>query len=364
MKASPQQAKPSNLALPLHQGVTLDRQYWTVPEEPNFTRGDIAVIREMGFGFAKLIINPAPHKDGDELMHNAMPYVETVANMVLDEGLPVVLCLHPEPDFKNMYLGEPEKFPEYLAFMKAFARFIGKRWQPDQVVFQLMTEPFGNTRDWNELQPQIWSAVRSELPEHTLVLSGDQIATIEGLEKTVPVDDQNVYYAFEFYEPFLFTLQGFFKEKWWPALAGVPYPSSPAIMEDKLPAILEKLPENEQEWRNELEEQLRAYANECWNAQRLAGRVQRVREWSERHGGGHHLLCGEFGVYAGQVPCEDRYAFLRDSRLAFEQYGADWAYWSYNEAFTVLKPERTPWQEATPELVDPNIILALGLGHT
>jgi len=351
----------SKLALPLKRGVTLDRQYWSIPEEPNFTRGDIAIARDMGFEFTKLIINPAPHKEGAGLAESAMPYVETAANLVLGEGLPVVLCLHPEPDFKNTYLGEPEKFPEYLDFMRAFARFIAKRWRPDQAVFQLMTEPFGNTRDWNELQPLIWAAVRQELPEHTLILSGDQVATIEGLEKVVPVDDENVYYAFEFYEPFLFTLQGFFKKDWWPHLANVPYPASPEIVDAALPAILEKLPEDADEWRSDLEKEVRTYGEARWDTTRLDERVGKVKAWSDRHGGGHHLICGEFGVYTGQVPPEDRYAFIRDSRLAFEKHGAGWTYWSFNEAFTVLKPERTPWNEATPELVDPYIIDALGL---
>ena len=349
------------LALELKRGVTLDRQYWEVPREPNFTRGDIRLIREMGFEFVKLIINPAPHKDGAGLRNGSMPYVETVVQMVIDEGLPVVVCLHPEPEFKNTFLGEPDRFPEYLAFMTAFAGFLAARWQPDRLVFQLMTEPFGNTRDWNDLQPQIWTAVRREMPAHTLILSGDKIATIEGLLTVQPVDDPNVYYCFEFYEPFLFTLQGFFQEKWWPALGNVPYPASPEVVEQALPVILEKLPESEAEWRQDLTEQVRLYGAECWNAERLASRVRQVKEWSERHGGGHNLLCGEFGVYTGQVTPSDRLAFIRDARLAFEEFDVGWTYWSYNEAFTVLKSERTPWQEPNPELADPGIIEALGL---
>lgn len=67
--------------------------------------------------------------------------------------------------------------------------------------------------------------------------------SIEGLITTKPVPDENVLYSFTFYDPFLLTMQGakWFAPAWWSHLAGVPYPSSPEIIRERLPALLEKI---------------------------------------------------------------------------------------------------------------------------
>ena len=49
-----------------------------------------------------------------------------------------------------------------------------------------MTEPGGNALDWNDLQPRMWQAARRAMPEHTLILAGDQVGKVEGLITTHP----------------------------------------------------------------------------------------------------------------------------------------------------------------------------------
>ncbi|MEN6386249.1 MAG: cellulase family glycosylhydrolase, partial [Phycisphaerales bacterium] len=200
------------LALSLRRGITLDRQYHSIPNSPNFQSRDIKLIKSMGFDFCKLIINPDVHKSGSDIKN--MNYLDTVADIVLNEGIKLVLCIHPENRFKETTFGSKSEFQNLCLWYEQFAAYLASRWKSSQVVFQLMTEPFGSSSEpddwncWNKLQPQMWQAVRKSMPEHTLILSGDKIGRIEGLVLVEPVPDDNVMYAFSHYEPFIFTLQG------------------------------------------------------------------------------------------------------------------------------------------------------------
>ena len=73
------------------RGISLDRQYLKLPSVPNFDKFDIQLIKSMGFEHVKLIVNPQPHKSGDGIDSSSMWYLDAIVNLVLNEGLPVVV---------------------------------------------------------------------------------------------------------------------------------------------------------------------------------------------------------------------------------------------------------------------------------
>lgn len=333
-------------ALVLNRGVTLDRQYRSIPDPPNFQSEDVKLIKLMGFDFVKLIINPEVHKSGNNIIN--MYHIDTIVNMVTSHGIKVVLCIHPENNFKNTVFGDKHEFQNLCLWYERFAGYLSARWGVNELAFQLMTEPFGtssnsdNWNSWNKMQPQMWQAVRKDMPKHTLILSGDRIGRIEGLVLVEPVPDENVMYAFSHYEPFIFTLQGGIWVEFgafMPYTQHVPYPSTPEIIDTALPDILTNVP-------NDLQEQatgdLKTYGTDYWNKNKLAERIQMLVTWSESHGG-VKLFCGEFGCLQKTIEPQHRYAFIRDFRQVFEENGIPWSYWSFNETFTVLdngKPDK------------------------
>ena len=293
----------------------------------------------MGFDFAKLIVNPAVHKADGGILN--MHYIDTIVNTALSQGIKVVVCIHPETSFKTTVFGDRDEFHNLCLWYERFAGYLAARWAPAELVFQLMTEPFGTSSDrnewntWNKLQLPMWRAVRKGMPDHTLILSGDQIGRIEGLVLVEPIPDENVMYAFSHYEPFIFTLQGGIWVEFgafMPYTQHVPYPTSPKIIDAALPDILTNVP-------NDLRDQatcdLKAYGAECWDKNKLAKRIQMLTAWSKSHGG-VKLFCGEFGCMQKAVKPQHRYAFIRDFRQVFEGNGISWSYWSFNETFTVL----------------------------
>ena len=325
------------------RGITLDRQYHSIPDPPNFQLEDIEQVKAMGFDFVKLIVNPAVHKAGGEIL--SMDYIDRIVNIVRNQKIKLVICIHPEQGFKNTVFGSPAEFEDLCKWYERFAGFLAERSTPDELAFQLMTEPSGTSSDpkdwnsWNKLQPPMWQAVRKGMPRHTLILSGDRIGRIEGLVLVEPVPDENVMYAFSHYEPFIFTLQGgIWVEfgEFMPYTQHIPYPSSPEIIDAALPDILTNVPSD---FHEQAIHDLKAYGAECWDKSKLNERVQKLVAWSKSHGN-VKIFCGEFGCLQKTVEPQHRYAFIKDFRQIFEENGLSWAYWSYNETFTVLKHRR------------------------
>jgi licheninase len=325
----------------LKRGITIDRQYYLALPSPNFQPGDIELVKSMGFDFVKLIVNPAVHKSTAAIIN--MGCIDAMVNRVLKHNMQVVVCIHPESNFKNTVFKDKQEFRNLCRWYAHFVAYLAARWSQKDLIFQLMTEPFGSSPDpeswnsWNKLQPPMWQAVRQAMPDHTLILSGDRIGRIEGLVLVEPVRDNNVIYAFSHYEPFIFTLQG---ASWAaqefgayiPHIQHVPYPSSPEIIELALSDILRNVPADLQD---QATGDLKQYGTEGWNKNKMTERIRTLTDWSRSYGG-VKLLCGEFGCLHGAVHPQHRYQFIRDFREVLEEHGISWAYWSFNETFRVL----------------------------
>ena len=369
-KAAPKSiAPPAKLRLKLDRGITIDRQLLSLPPQPRAAIGadEIAQIKSMEFEFVKLLINPAIFKTKSDINLSNIWYFDQLINFAVNEKLPVVVCIHPEADFKINHLGNKEQFEEFLGFYENLAAYMAKRWNPDQLAFQFMTEPFGgssNPDDWNSwdaLQHRIWQVVRRQMPEHTLILSGDLAGQIEGVYNIKPVNDENVMYSFTFYEPHLFAFQnGPWQPDGIPYLKNLPYPSSPEILK-LMPEFLGPVPE---QFKAGLKAEIERYANESWNRERLKARMERLMDWNRYYGDGKlKIWCAEFGCFQGMrsesgqvgVNPEDRRRYINDLRTIFEENNFGWAYWSYNETFSVMTDDRTayfgPASAQTPDSV-------------
>jgi endoglucanase len=348
----------------LARGICIDRQVRTRPPEPGMRvgRDDIRQIKGMGFGFVKLLLNPAVVQSGSTLDAASVAYFDQVVDLAVADGLPVVVCIHPEDEFKRGVLGSASAFEPFQEFMRALGRHLSGRWSPSQVALQLMTEPYGsspNPADWNHwdrLQQRLWKAVRTEMPGHTLILSGDLTGSIEGLDDIHPVDDRNVLYSFTFYEPHLFTWQGGdWRSGVIPRLRGLPYPSSRATLAE-LPRLLSGMPEP---LRPTAKTEIERYADQCWDRDRLAARIDKAVEWRRRNGGGVKLWCAEFGCYQATARPADRCCYLSDMRGVLEERGIGWAYWSYNETFSIMTPDSKPFWPPTTQTPDREVLKVL-----
>mgnify|MGYP000108841829 CR=1 FL=1 len=124
-----------------------------------------------------------------------------------------------------------------------------------------------------------------------------------------------------------------------------------------MPNFLGPVPE---QWKADLKTKIEQYANENWNRKRLNARIEKIVDWNRYYGNGLlKIRCEELGCYQGGVKPADRVRYIKDIRSVFEENKIGWAYWSYNETFSVMTSDRTPFGPATPQIQDNSILGAL-----
>jgi hypothetical protein len=137
-------------------------------------------------------------------------------------------------------------------------------------------------------------------------------------------------------------------------LRNLPYPANGESLADST-RILEAVPT---EFQPEARGRLEQYASENWNQPKLAERIQKAVDWRRQHGDRVKLWCAEFGCYQAAPP-EDRCQYIRDVRELFDRNDIAWCYWSYNEAFSVLSADRTPYGDAKSQTPDSALLRSL-----
>jgi hypothetical protein len=403
----PRDNEPQQPRLAMHRGLVYDRrQYWTV--EPGNNEGqtvrpqDIVNAKNMGFDHVKLLLTPNHLiDDNGHLIKQNMFYIERVVQYVVDNDYKCIVCLHPEKDFKPKYLGRIDNFELLVKWYGELAEYIGKRWSPDVVALQLMTEPGSNnpTVTWSWMSDRMWGAVRNVLPDHTIITSSDQYGNWERLKLMSPATDSNLVYSVTTYEPY--TIGWYYyatdanSKTYWGYIKNIPYPVVEGV--DYTQAIenaVEMVPDTQKATARGV---LRAYVegrydgaqsnfknhyDSLYNAQWHLLRAKSLDDWSKKYGGNIHMMCVEFGcmdrltpgklwksaVEGSGIPDADRVQFVHDMRSAFDQYNIGWDYWSYNEAFSVFLPEKhvygtSPSPEEAVKMFDWDM-LEKGLGVT
>jgi endoglucanase len=315
-------------------------QAWTTAE-------DIALIKSMGFDHVRLSVNPQPMFTAGE--PNKIPaeylgYLDAAVKMILDHGLGVVIDLHPESDFKTRLAKDDDFVEQFADFWRALAAHYST-WDADRVFLEILNEPeFTDRYRWLGVQAKLASAIREGAPRHTIIAAGARWSNDDELVFQEPLHDPNIVYNFHFYEPHLFTHQGAtWGANYWHWLRGVRYPSSPESAERVAALVPDEV--------NRL--QVIRYGHEHWDAARVEAEMKQAAEWARRRG--VPLVCNEFGVYREYAGPQDRAAWLRDVRTAFERNGIGWTIWDYSGSFGVVA------KNDGKAVADDKVLRALGM---
>jgi aryl-phospho-beta-D-glucosidase BglC (GH1 family) len=375
---------PAPAVASLARGVNLSHWFW-VPLRGSEMFGDpglmsdaeMADLVRAGLTCVRLPVDPERlfSESGRTLNKAALARLDAVLDRLLAAGLAVVIDIHPAGAAADRLYDRTLHNAETPAAKKAeeallrnwtlLAEHLGKR-PADKVFLELLNEPVFDRHEgrWQELQAKLATVVRGAAPNHTLILSGANWGTIEGLTaikdpwKGLP--DRNVVWSFHFYEPRTFTHQ---TATWgspsWRFLQNVPYPATRETIEPLLASVADETARLELDW----------YGRQQWNAAKLAGRLDRAKAWADTHGA--TLWCGEFGAIA-KAPREARLAYLADVRTALDARGIAWCMWDYAGAFALMRPtppHPTPppptptTKDSTPAApareIDPDVLRAL-----
>lgn len=311
------------------------------------TAQDIALIKAIGFDHVRLSINPQPmfrHNQADRIPTEYLAFLDAAVKIILDQGLAVILDMHPESDFKQKLVADDAFVEQFEDFWRAFARHYANS-NPDLVFFEILNEPeFRDRYRWEGVQARLARAIREGAPAHTIIVAGANWSADAELLFMEPLHDPNMIYNFHFYDPHIFSHQGAtWTTNFQHYLGELPYPSTPenvraaaSLVPDPANRIL-----------------VIRYGYDRWNRARIDAEFDEVAAWGKRWN--VPLTCNEFGVYRQTANPQSRTAWISDVRSSLEQRGIGWTMWDYSGGFAVVV--KKTGQPAPDELT----IKALGL---
>ncbi len=323
------------------------------------TRDELRELRGLGFDHMRLPLDPiiCGWKPVPGSTLPALGELLQAVDDILAAGLEVVVDLHLEPSDKAAIEASPQGQAAVVALWGQLARACAPL-PASHVAFELFNEPafYGAAApQWAPFQQRMLEAVRTHAPRHTVLLSGNQSASIEGLQRLKPLPDAAAVYVFHYYSPYLFTHQG---AHWMDTRYstaglhhGVRYPAAHQVVQ---PARLSRPhPRAAQE--------MAQYLQADWGPERISREIQQAGDWARRTG--CRLVCNEFGVLRASADPVSRYRWIGDVRSALEAQRIGWTLWDYTSIFGITA-ESAQANHRGARHIETEALAALGLPGT
>jgi endoglucanase len=297
----------------------------------------LADLRAAGFDFVRLAVDPA-------VVTAQRPALLTALRRIQRQGLAVVVSPHPHEWHLETSSTDRDRLQGFWRTLAPMLRPL----DPERTVPEVLNEPVfpGDAAGWAALQHLVLTDIRQALPNSTVVLTGQDWGSVDGLVALTPEADPNLLYSFHFYDPAeLTSLAAYRPGLDRAALARLPFP-----VDDR--------PGCEATANRSADPPTRAlmlyYCGFGWDGSRIAAIIDRAVAWARRH---HvHLLAGEFGASA-DLNLPARIAWLKSVRDALAARDIGWALWGYDDVmgFAVGRPPGL-----RPRL-DRTVLTALGM---
>lgn len=281
-----------------------------------YTKATLQQYQDLGLTYTRLpvLLSAFFNEDNPSVLKtDSLATLDAIIQMHVKTGLGITVCpFDPPPE---LYY-DPAMQAKFVYFFKAFATHLNST-DPEKVFLEVMNEPVAATsQDWNNLQVQLITAIRSVAPNHTIIATSNDWSNVRALPMTQVVEDDNVVYNFHFYDPFIFTHQG---ATWaWRALQfmkNVPYPSNPA----KVAPIVDTIQYAEAKGTVE------HYGKENWNRDKLDSILAIAANWATNKG--IPVICNEFGAIPWTTPRDSLLRYLKDVREVLDIYEIGWSHW-------------------------------------
>ena len=281
--ASALAAPPEAVIAKLKRGVNLSHWWWLPSErdeaeiERAIGEDDVRLIKAAGLTHVRIPIDPTLFiREDNGLNSSNIDRFRRSIKRFTDAKIAVVIDAHPMGTTATRMLAKdnPKKWIDELdAFWRAFAAAL-KDTSPELVLIELLNEPNGlkDGDDWPAAQERLRKTVRAALPRHTIILTGEDWGSIDGLLKLAPAKDAdtNVVYSIHFYEPHTFTHQG---ATWgspaWKDIRDLKYPFDKANTEAAIVASP----------NDSAVKMLKWYAKEQWNPKAIRERFAKAKKW-------------------------------------------------------------------------------------
>jgi len=330
-------AAQSTAPLPaLKRGVNLSNWFAEGQRVPLVVR-DFDGLKKAGFDHVRIPINPellgfslADASTGRVLFDFAK--LDEAVNMARDAGLATILDIHPTEGIASLIEQDSSSEAGMIALWTRIADHY-KTYAGGFVTLELLNEP--SFRDdlskYRTLITDGVEAIRKIAPDLPIVVDVPKGANVEGFDGFSPLDDARTFYAFHFYEPYIFTHQGLkvasSRGRALRYIRNLPYPSSRV---DAKGDYAPNAPDAQ-----EAAAEVSQYVAANWDAARIAAWIKLAADWGKAYH--RHVICTEFGVVRHYASPNYRYLWIEHARKAFEAGGLGWDIWDYGDLFGITK---------------------------
>ncbi len=281
--------------------------------------GAVAALKRAGFTYLRVPVGLEVVMHGRRVAPGKLRVVLAIVRRVQRAGLGVMLEPHPQ-DVGHWDFGRNEEARRVLlGFWQDMAPAL--RGFPAGLTFpELVNEPTDDPAGWDRLQAQLLGVIRAALPQDTVVLTGTNWSSLDGLLKVQPVADADVVYTFHTYEPTLLTLLGI----WDPGIdhdrlgAAIPFPATPDACRRAISEVVQA----------HTRAVMQYWCSQPHDEASIARDLGRATDWGRQHD--VSVVMGEFGaVVTLNAPARD--AYLRAMRHAAEGLHLPWSLWALDD---------------------------------
>lgn len=299
---------------------------------------DFDLIKAAGFDHVRLPVNPEylgfslnEAATGRVLFDFAQ--VDRALGLAMAHGLAVILDISPSEGFLGLVEQDARAEAGFINLWQRLAEHY-KSYPTNMLAFEILNAPRydDDTGRYLDLIPEIVSTIRPIAPKHLIIVDAPKSASIDGLMTLKPLKDPNIEYAFQFFEPELFTRQGliygthnhsirYFRNLPYPSAAANPSVSYAPNAPDKA----------------EAREMVQQYATDKWDAEHIRTRLQRAIDWGQAN---HvRIMCTAFGARRAFLNPSSRYHWIADTRKALDAGNIPWDLWDFTDLFGIVKME-------------------------
>lgn len=197
----------------------------------------------------------------------------------------------------------------------------------DYLFFELYNEPTMGAYRWKLTAEKLINYIRAEDLNRIYIIGGTNYNGLNSLIEMGKINDDKLFYAFHFYEPYIFTHQGadWTSDKTY--MKGFPYPykrrKMPEMSKDAIGTSVEK------DYNKYYYEGTRQYLND---------RMNQIANFCEKNK--MQLICTEAGVI-DIADANSRSNYLKDITMSMYQYRIPLMLWDYDQRFSIHQDSTT-----------------------
>lgn len=307
----------------------------------------IASLKRAGFTYVRIPVGLEVVMQGRHIAPDKLATVLAIIRRVQHAGLGVMVDPHPQ-QVQNWDFGKNDEARQILL---GFWRDLAPALRPLPVALtfpEVVNEPADDDpAGWDRFQAQVLQVIRAALPQDTVVLTGTNWSSLDGLLKVKPVADTNVIYTFHTYEPTLLALLGFWDSGIDQATlaANIPFPVTQR-------ACARAIAATRQEHTRSV---LQYWCSQPQNDATISAYLQRATDWGRQHA--VRVAMTEFGA-RGILNKPARNAYLAAMRRAAEAQHLPWALWALDDQMGFDRPVGN---SVTAFRLSPDVINDLGI---